>query len=210
MSHDNTPSLSMWQRCKSGLYHAGYSVVAATRGMSSSTSLAPNQPVFLCGTMYETRTKESLREFLLALEKFVLFTYRKDFIPIWRNELTFDTGWGCMLRTGQMMMCQALIRAFPRESTDYMGLFRDIPNAPFSVHKIASVGQERYGVNCGEWFSPTVMCNVMSDLMNEFLGGKLHVTVANDAAVLLPEVEEYVVKQKNANDCVNTFDARNG
>ena len=40
------------------------------------------------------------------------FTYRKDFTPIDDTHLTSDIGWGCMLRSSQMMMGHAFICHF--------------------------------------------------------------------------------------------------
>jgi cysteine protease ATG4 len=41
-------------------------------------------------------------------------TYRSNFPAIGETNLVTDMGWGCMLRTGQMLLAQALI-------THYLG-----------------------------------------------------------------------------------------
>jgi len=48
--------------------------------------------------------------FALAAYDVVAFTYRTGLPPIGHTNLTSDTGWGCMLRSGQMLVCTALMR----------------------------------------------------------------------------------------------------
>jgi len=40
----------------------------------------------------------------------LLMTYRQGFPPILGTKYNTDTGWGCMLRTGQMMVAEALVQ----------------------------------------------------------------------------------------------------
>jgi cysteine protease ATG4 len=181
--------LTIWQRCKSTVFHAGYAVANSTRGLSISTHLDPGVPVYIFGVMYDMRSREGVQEMLSVFRHILLLTYRKEFVPILKD-LTYDTSWGCMLRTGQMMLYQALCRAFPKEDARMMvGMFRDLPHEAFSIHRIALLGQN-YGVKCGKWFSPTVMCNVMRDLVDDvfLVRGGLSIYMAHDQTVSIPEI----------------------
>lgn len=97
-------------------------------------------------------------------------TYRLSFEAISNTSYTNDVGWGCMHRTGQMMLCQSLIYIFSSHppsaqqassnKSDIIGWFNDDPQLPFSIHKLALQGA-KMGKSVGEWFSPTILCQVL-------------------------------------------------
>ena len=98
---------------------------------------------------------------------------------------TTDTGWGCMIRSGQCLLANALLllrfgrgelmpenNRIPRsaclssslawrrgdrseEERKIISYFADDPRAPFSIHKFVEHGALACGKHPGEWFGPS-------------------------------------------------------
>ncbi|KAF8989630.1 hypothetical protein BDZ89DRAFT_223018, partial [Hymenopellis radicata] len=123
---------------------------------------------------------------------------------------TSDSGWGCMLRTGQSLLANALVnvhlgRDWRRPSATspptphyatYIQLltwFLDTPDphAPFSVHRLALAGKE-LGTDVGQWFGPNVAARAMERCVRAFNDGGdgcgLAVYVAGDSGLVASEV----------------------
>lgn len=139
-------------------------------------------------------------EFLDDCESRLWYTYRSNFPAIKKSSdasmtlsvrlrslgdqggFTSDTGWGCMIRSGQSLLANALIvlrlgrgkRCSSRPSQDdidresdwrrgkrqdeerqLLSLFSDDPNAPFSIHRFVEHGASACGKHPGEWFGPS-------------------------------------------------------
>ncbi|KAM9932196.1 hypothetical protein OXX80_008166, partial [Metschnikowia pulcherrima] len=137
--------------------------------------------VVVCGTSYsgESLTSDTLAN---AIQSRVWFTYRSGFQPIARAEngpgplaflgpmlfnaipnttvggvldnhhFTTDVGWGCMIRTSQSLLANALqaatfgrghVYAGPDSRLDALvALFADEYTAPFSIHNFIQVASE--------------------------------------------------------------------
>ena len=127
-------------------------------------------------------------DFLDDFESRAWMTYRSNFPPIAKSQdptaaaamsfsvrlrsladrdgFTTDTGWGCMIRSGQSLLANALImlqmgRDWRRqggrvkEDSKVISLFADSPDAPFSIHKFVDHGATACGKHPGQWFGPS-------------------------------------------------------
>jgi cysteine protease ATG4 len=65
-----------------------------------------------------------------------------------------DTGWGCMVRVGQMLFAE-IFKYHKRMKTkeeilEMLTLFSDVDSTqPFSIHKIAELAKEEYNLKPG-------------------------------------------------------------
>ncbi|KAG6827735.1 hypothetical protein H0H92_010613 [Tricholoma furcatifolium] len=118
---------------------------------------------------------------------------------------TSDSGWGCMLRTGQSLLANALVflhlgRDWRRppyavHTADYamyvqiLTWFLDTPSpdAPFSVHRMALAGKE-LGKDVGQWFGPSTAAGAIKTLVHAFPESGLGVAVATDGVLYQSDV----------------------
>ncbi|XP_022668337.1 cysteine protease ATG4B-like [Varroa jacobsoni] len=162
-----------------------------------------DDPVWLLGTKYIVKEDgvEAVRQ---AFRSLLWLTYRKGFAAIdGEGGRTTDTGWGCMLRAGQMMLANALVRRHlgrdwqwstdPSEITqrdDYLRLlrlFQDKKSATFSIHQIALMGQSD-GKPVGEWFGPNTVAQALKRLVQYDTWSDLRMHVAMDHMLVLSEI----------------------
>ncbi|KDN48512.1 hypothetical protein K437DRAFT_245502 [Tilletiaria anomala UBC 951] len=203
-----------------------------TRDGFDSPSL-PKSPPLVSVSALSARNSDSLwqQDFQSDFQSRIWCTYRSHFrmgIPgLWhratavaqaaglagRSGLTTDAGWGCMLRTGQSLLANALVHVTfgrnwrrPQSAADldedaerrreyarYIRIltwFMDDPSpaCPFSVHRMAREGKS-LGKEVGEWFGPSTAAGAIKRLVDECAEAKLGVVVATDGEIYLSHIK---------------------
>ncbi|KAK1788022.1 hypothetical protein P4O66_016496, partial [Electrophorus voltai] len=128
-----------------------------------------NEPVWILGECYNVKTEKS--ELLSDVHSKLWFTYRKKFSPIGGTGPSSDTGWGCMLRCGQMILAQALV-------CQHLGRAQ------------MGVGE---GKSVGEWYGPNTVAQVLKygklALFDDW--NSLAVYVSMDNTVVIEDISKF-------------------
>ncbi|KAI0597181.1 protease required for autophagy [Biscogniauxia sp. FL1348] len=93
-----------------------------------------------------------------------------------QNGFTSDSGWGCMIRSGQSLLANAMLmqrlgrgwrrNTEPLEEKKILALFADDPRAPYSIHNFVRHGASACGKYPGEWFGPSATARCIQALTN--------------------------------------------
>lgn len=158
--------------------------------------------------------------FIDDFESRIWLTYRNNFTPIPRSSnpsatssMTFavrlrnlaekdgfnsDTGWGCMIRSGQSLLANALLMLqlgrdwrYQDRSSDakechshILSLFADSPQAPFSIHRFVSHGATHCNKHPGQWFGPSAAASCIAALSTECAEAGLRVYITPSSSDL--------------------------
>ncbi|ODQ81654.1 hypothetical protein BABINDRAFT_159913 [Babjeviella inositovora NRRL Y-12698] len=117
---------------------------------------------------------------------------------------TSDAGWGCMIRTSQSLLANALQTM--RLGRDYVfssstpihdelvSWFNDTEEAPFSIHRFVEQGGKLCGKKPGEWFGPNAASRSIQALCHDFPQCGVNVYVSDTGDVyrdrILPLLDE--------------------
>lgn len=106
--------------------------------------------------------------------------YMSSISRIYHSMLSYtsDAGWGCMMRSGQMMLAQAFVHYYlgrrfrlppdEKQLNVYQMIvswFIDREEAPYSIHRIAQAGT-LFNKKIGEWFGPSTIATVLQYVFN--------------------------------------------
>lgn len=173
------------------------------------------EPVYILGRKYSTL--HELDDLRSDVASKIWLTYRKNFPAIGGTGPVTDAGWGCMLRCGQMVLAQALVRRHlgrdwkweqGTKDKDYLyilRMFQDKKNCTFSIHQIAQMGVSE-GKTVGEWFGPNTVAHVLRKLAIFDKRSSLTVHVAMDNTVIVSEIKRGCKSRQSlpANDGVRS------
>ncbi|RKF75864.1 putative cysteine protease atg4 [Golovinomyces cichoracearum] len=103
---------------------------------------------------------------------------------------TSDTGWGCMIRSGQSLLANTLAlvqlgrdwrcSSLELEERKIISLFADDPRAPFSIHNFVEHGADACGKHPGEWFGPSATARCIEALTGRYDQSGISVYVTGD------------------------------
>nr|KAG5714129.1 hypothetical protein BaRGS_020457 [Batillaria attramentaria] len=215
-----TKMKSMWNNVKYGWT------------IKTKTHFKYDSPIFLLGRCYHRRAEENdiqqqqqeMQHFpqqqqqykVSALDEFhadftsrLWFTYRREFSPIGSAKMTTDCGWGCMLRSGQMMIAQALVahflrrdwRVYSEQRPEDLAFYREIirwfgdypsDKMPFSLHRLVELGTS-VGKMPGDWYGPASVAHIFRDALEKAhkslpILSDISVYVAQDCTIYLQDL----------------------
>jgi len=173
----------------------------------------PNTPTETEESSNDPDQQKVLVEFLQAFQSHFWFSYRKDFPKIEPSNFTSDVGWGCMLRTSQMLLARAFVvallssnwRIHLSHTEEELAIYRHIllwfadnneSESYYSIHSMARIGR-KFDKNVGEWFGPCTAAYVLWRLSSFHKGCPLAFYVNQNQSVYSELVIEQATEDGN-------------
>ncbi|KAF9540727.1 Cysteine protease atg4b [Mortierella hygrophila] len=174
-------------------------------GVTASLALLRTNPSSTTSTL--TPEQATLSLFMMDFQSRLWFTYRKDLERIEPSFYTCDSGWGCMMRTGQSLLAQAFVQVLMgrewrvhhhdqpqptqrrqgRRYKEIVSWFVDEAERPYSIHRIAKQGLA-LDKRIGEWFGPSTVAHALKRLTKSHNDCPLKVIVPMDGTVRVSAV----------------------
>ena len=129
----------------------------------------------ILGNTINSSDTERLKSIVTTIPR---FTYHRDFDPL-SNGLKSDKNWGCCIRCGQSLLSQYIMKVygiigrpkfsqiFPQMKYDFLDLFHDDRNMPFSIHSFCRE-ISILGGKPGEWVKTSILAKTLQQLLLPF------------------------------------------
>ncbi|KAL1807672.1 hypothetical protein ACET3Z_024662 [Daucus carota] len=152
-------------------------------GLNKNGISISNSDIWLLGVCYSLSNEDSSADpiqshgfaaFVEDFESRMLMTYRKGFAAIGESKYTSDVNWGCMLRSSQMLVAQALVfhrmgrnwrksleKPLDKDYIEILHYFGDSEASVFSIHNLIQSGKL---LSPGCWVGPYAMCRTWETL----------------------------------------------
>ncbi|CAD8076068.1 unnamed protein product [Paramecium sonneborni] len=164
----------------------------------NNKNVPPGHPIYILGQRIdidENNIEDRIDKIKQLVSETIWITYRRNFPPLYQSNYISDTGWGCMLRVGQMAMAQMLKKHFKNQADkredDYDKIllafadndseeckqFIEFQNkmdkqkdqnflCPFSIQKIAYLAKKEFNIDAGDWYKPNYILFLLEQLHN--------------------------------------------
>lgn len=122
---------------------------------------------------------------------------RGNFADIQSDGFSTDSGWGCMIRTGQCLLANCLLdihlgRGWRYHAPDskldnelvhdkIVSWFVDDPSSAFSIHNFVKKGTLLSGKSSGEWFGPSAASRSIQALLEDYPDAGLKAYIGTDS-----------------------------
>lgn len=130
-------------------------------------------------------------------------TYRSGFPQLYhdiKGTFVSDTGWGCMIRVGQMAFAEIIkthkMINTQTEMREVVELFNDFDREqPFSIQNISKLARKEYGILPGDWYNPSQISHILSLLNQTHLESKLQLSflVFNSGNLFFDQIIEVML-----------------
>ncbi|EPY52457.1 Atg8 deconjugator Atg4 [Schizosaccharomyces cryophilus OY26] len=144
-----------------------------------SNTEPPGTLIWFLGQSYKSEDNQWPEKFLVDSFSLITITYRSGIDGL--DNLASDAGWGCMIRSTQTLLANAIRILYPeKELYSIVNLFADEPAAPFSIHQFVYMGKQYCDIPPGHWFGPSASSSCVSRLCEQYEDLGLHVYVAKN------------------------------
>jgi cysteine protease ATG4 len=146
--------------------------------------LSVTNSTFMLGRFYNGIVATEFQDYLKTV---IWFSYRKNFPKLLKTTAyDSDRGWGCMLRTGQMMFAEIIKRHFFMKTSDNLtylptkdqmyeliSYFADYEDdmendVPFGIQRISKIANDEYKLKPGEWYKATTIAMILETLCDQY------------------------------------------